>query len=122
MSKETSQKTLSDGTDIYSVILTELDCLPTLSYAKQLVHCLYYLLEPGLFKEIIAYLDVSLIPAVLARITERFIDDEDMCLHVSTIISTISQSLLYALYVMIRRFSRLFDQRGCDRIVSQTSQ
>lgn len=109
MNKQTSQKTLSDGSDIYSVILTELDYLPILSYSKQLVHCMYYLLEPGLFREIVTCLDVSLIPAVLARIAEKYIDDEEICLYVSTIISTISQSLFSVLSFMFRRFCRLPD-------------
>ena len=84
--------------------MTELDCLPTIEYSRHLIHCLYFLLEPGLFTEVALYLDISIIPSVLARVCEKYIDDVPICLDVATVISTIAQSI----FLMYHIHSRIF--------------
>ena len=88
---------ITDGSDIFSFILTELDAIPSLEYSRYLTHTLFFLLDPGLFNEVVQYVDISSIPSILARIGNEYTTDEQICYDISTIISTISQSILYAM-------------------------
>ena len=71
-----------------------MNTLPPLDYSRYLIHTLFFLLEPGLFSEVVEYVDISSIPSVLARIGNQYMNDERICFDISTIISTISQSML----------------------------